>query len=142
MSAFKYFIKLNGVSNGDAMYTPFTAQVSSTQDILNNTALLNGLFEFPESEKEMNETYFNKLSVPQQCDDDNCHGVCRSDFVEYYTKHPTLLEELLSNSYDDAQNTEIYAFDSLADANKWLVKEKWIEPIYCCDASLPKSLAC
>lgn len=129
MSGLKYFVKLGGLSDGDLPYDIFVAPVASTQDMLKNTQLLNALFQFPHFESEMNETYFNKLSIPQHCDDDGCHGICRYDFIEYYSKHQTLLEELLSD-YDDSSSTEVYAFDTHEEAVKWLTDAKPQDPIY------------
>ena|SRR3990167_2571226 len=124
----KIFLKLQGLNDGEPQYEVFPAQVSSTEDILNNTSLLNGLFEFPEDENQPNETYFNKLSVPQHCDDNECHGICRKDFVDYYTSHPTLLAELEDDdSFDDTENTEIYIFPSEEALLKHLTELCWVD---------------
>lgn len=124
-SQLKYFVKCNELSDGNSPHELFAAQIVTIYDVLSNVPLLNALFEFPESGKEMNERYFNKLSVPQHCDDDDCHGMCRDDFITYYVEHPTLFEELLKE-YDDSSSSEVYFFETLEAMTKWLIESRCV----------------
>lgn len=148
MSQMKYFVKLNGVNDSNKAYEIITASISSTEDMLKNIPLINHLFRFPENSLVLNEYYYNKLSIFQYCfngrsyfnsdsssdcdrcgnyDTCDCYGMTRSDFIEYYTGHPTLLEELQSNEFEDPENAEIYVFNSQEEVKQWLLDLKWID---------------
>ena len=124
----KYFAKLFGITNGFPYYETYSAEVNTTQDLISNIPLLNKLFEFPESETGLNETYFNKLRVPQHCDDDYCGGVSRKDFIEYYQNHSTLMEELLVTDCEDDNASEVYAFNTDQELYNFLF-------VWLCDGS-------
>ena len=93
----KYFLKVDPYKGyGDYTYTIYSAEVSSTEDILNNQSLLNGLFGFSEDETIPNVMFISQLSIQQPS-----RGFSKKGFLEYYSKQSTLFEELMGIWKDD-----------------------------------------
>lgn len=129
MTELKYFLILDGTCEGPQgvpEYGFVSAAVNSTQDMLNNIPLLNALFKFPEDSKITNGRFYQKLSAPQK--EDLCYpecGICRHDFIRYYTENPILFEEL-HNEAEDCENQEVYIFDTFEEVRKFLSDAEWI----------------
>lgn len=123
MAGLKYFVRRNEFSLDEfPTFDFFSAEVSSTQDLLNNIPLLNVLFKFPEDSNQPNTQTFAKLSI-LQTENDNCEDAeyfgppSRTGFIEYYTKQQTLLDELARTDIFTDHITEITVFDSKEDMN-------------------------
>lgn len=58
MSQTKYFLKFSGLFDGSEEYSVLSAKVSTIQEFLRNTQLINTLFEFPDSDTQLNDCFF------------------------------------------------------------------------------------
>lgn len=54
MSQTKYFLKFDGSEE----YSVLSAKVSTVREFLKNTQLINTLFEFPDSDTQLNDCFF------------------------------------------------------------------------------------
>lgn len=150
MSQTKYFLKFSGLSDGSEEYsilsakvsTVLSAKVSTVQEFLKNTQLINTLFEFSDSDTQLNDCFFGILSIPQISDETKCLGTCRSDFVNYYSSsgNPGLFDELnldhhtsaaksLKNCEGESTNS-VYLFDSLEGIRDTLLSWRWIDSVH------------